>query len=149
MGSIKSRSIDLSSSASPSSCSNFFALRNKIARCSGSRSFLATISSGRVFWRINGNLLLAGKRRAVTESFNEMESIDLDRVLIRGTWVEGRGRTVSRFDTDAAGRCRLGEDRLLGLPSIVSNGILLLKRTLGPESLEEEETVDEVESLRA
>jgi hypothetical protein len=85
----------------------------------------------------------------VTESFNEMESIDFERVLIRGIWVEGRGMTVSRFETEAAGRCRLGEDRLLGLPSIVSNGFLLLKRTLGPESLEEEERVDEVESLRA
>jgi len=87
----------------------------------------------------------------VTESFKEIESMDFDRVLSRGIWVEGRGWIVSRFDTDAAGRCRLGEERLLGLPSIVSNGAFCPKCTLGPESwkVEVKERVDEVELLRA
>jgi hypothetical protein len=89
MGSMRSRETDFSSRFSPSNCLNFSALRRKIALCSGSRSFRATSSSGSVSLRTRGSLL--GRSRAVTESeaegFREMESIDLDRVRIRGICV--------------------------------------------------------------
>ena len=87
------------------------ALRNKIARCSGSRSFFAINSSGNVEGWTRGilDVILIGINRPVTESemdgLRDIESIDLERVRILGMYaVGGRAWIISRFEVEAAGR---------------------------------------------
>jgi hypothetical protein len=71
-----------------------------------------------------------GIKRPVTESemdgLRDIESIDFDRVLIRGMYaVGGRAGMISRFEVEAADRWPVGERSILRLPSIVASALSL------------------------